>query len=176
MIQRQLPTKMYPSAVVARYLVQRHLRNRQKRGQTVIVELREKPEWSSLADGTAAIGESSSPREPKKYRLSDGKRYTVREIMRITGAVDQSCIRRRLSLSSNAEKVLKPIAPSKPSNLSATYTLDDGNTYTLRELAELTGCTRQAIRERLMNGNREARRILKPRKADHIPHHCRAEL
>jgi DNA-directed RNA polymerase specialized sigma24 family protein len=93
------------------------------------------------------------PLYSEEILLDNGERYTVKEIMDVTGK-SRSVINTRLSKNNHAYSVLSR------GNAHKAITLSDGKMYTMPEIVEITGCTDKTIGNRL-HRSKEASYILK---------------
>lgn len=99
----------------------------------------------------------------KVYRLTNGRRVTVREVADELG-LNRETARRRLVSSRDPAVVLAP--PQTDWQVAPVHRLDDGTTGTAQELAALVpGITREGMAHRLRRYGSDSARVLEPKEA-----------
>lgn len=98
----------------------------------------------------------------KKYKLSDGKVWTVKSVMAHTG-LSPSTVRGRLNRTNDAEVILNNKgADAKYKGRCRLYILSDGSEWTVEEIAKHIGSTNAAASARLYR-SRDVATILRPK-------------
>lgn len=115
----------------------------------------------SLAVSKILVCYPSYKNTTSHYDLSNGKRYTVREIATITNR-DVSSIRSQLQTTLDAKLILIPIKPSKSEKI---FTLSNQRKGTSSEFAKEVGITKGQMSMRLSRSLNVAD-VLKPKQTD----------
>jgi len=97
------------------------------------------------------------------HTLSDGKKYTVRELRKLTG-IKENTLRQRLKVSVDYNYVTRSLVFE---NLNAKiYIFPNGDEVTIGELSKARGCSQSAAYSLLENMNLQSRRARKQYQLD----------